>query len=314
MKINKLSKIFLAGHNGLVGSSIYRKLKSKKFKKIITVNKKKLNLNDQKKVFDFFKKNKPEYVIIAAAKVGGIKANNEYRAEFIYENLQIQNNIIHASYLNKVKGLVFLGSSCIYPKFSKQPIKEKYILNSELEKTNEAYAIAKIAGVKMCEYYNHQYKTNYKSLMPCNTFGPNDNYNIESSHFLPALIRKIYEAKINKKNHIELWGNGKAKRELIFVDDVADAVIFFLFKNTKQNLINIGTQKEFTIAQFARIIMKEFKINLKIRYINKSLVGTPRKILDCSLAKNLGWKNKISIEKGIRTTIKDFIKNYQKYK
>ena len=173
--------------------------------------------------------------------------------------------------------MIFLGSSCIYPKFSKQPIKEQYLLNSELEKTNEAYAVAKIAGVKMCQYYNQQYQTNFKSLMPCNTYGPNDNYNTETSHFLPALIRKIYEAKINNKKILELWGNGKTKRELIFVDDLADATIFFLFKKTNQDLINIGTQKEFTILKYAKVIMKQLNINLKIKYINKSLVGTQEK-------------------------------------
>ena len=209
MKKNKSKKIFLAGHNGLVGSAILKKLNlKKKNHKILTINKKNLDLTNQKKVFNFFKKNKPQYVIIAAAKVGGIKANNDYGADFIYDNLQIQNNIIHAAYENRVKSLIFLGSSCIYPKFSKQPIKEQYLLNSELEKTNEAYAVAKIAGVKMCQYYNQQYQTNFKSLMPCNTYGPNDNYNTETSHFLPALIRKIYEAKINNKKILELWGNG----------------------------------------------------------------------------------------------------------
>lgn len=313
MKKNKSKKIFLAGHNGLVGSAILKKLNLKKNNKILTINKKNLDLRNQKKVFDFFKKNKPQYVIIAAAKVGGIKANNEYGADFIYDNLQIQNNIIHAAYENRVKSLIFLGSSCIYPKFSKQPIKEKYLLNSELEKTNEAYAIAKIAGVKMCQYYNQQYQTNFKSLMPCNTYGPNDNYNTETSHFLPALIRKIYEAKISNKKILELWGNGKTKRELIFVDDLADATIFFLFKKTNQNLINIGTQKDFTILKYAKVIMKQLNINLKIKYINKSLVGTPRKVLDCSVAKNNGWKYSTSIEDGINLTIKDFIKNYNRY-
>jgi len=317
MKNKKNCKIFLAGHNGLVGSAILKKLKEKKYKKIIIVNKKKLDLRDQKKVLSFFKKEKPTHVIIAAAKVGGIKANNEHGAEFIYDNLQIQNNLIHASYLYKVKGLVFLGSSCIYPKFSKQPIKEKYLLKSELEKTNEAYAIAKIAGVKMCEYYNYQYKTNFLSLMPCNTYGPNDNYDLQSSHFLPALIRKIYEAKLKNINFLELWGNGKTKREIIYVDDLADATIYFLFKNkflNKNHIINIGSQKEFTILKYAKIIMNILGVNLKIKFINPKLVGTPRKILDCSLAKKLGWVSRTDIEEGIKETIKDFIKNYRTYK
>ena len=316
MRNEKNSKIFLAGHNGLVGSAILQKLKKKKFKKIIVVNKKELDLRDQKKVLTFFKKKKPTHVIIAAAKVGGIKANNKYGAEFIYDNLQIQNNIIHAAYLNKVKSLVFLGSSCIYPKFSKQPIKEKYLLSSELEKTNEAYAIAKIAGVKLCEYYNYQYKTNFLSLMPCNTFGPNDNYDLSSSHFLPALIRKIYEAKIKRKNFIELWGNGKTKREVIYVEDLADSAIYFLFKNktlVKDKIINVGTQKEFTILQYAKMIMRTFNVKLNIKFVNTKLIGTPRKVLDCTLAKNLGWRYRISIKHGIQKTVNDFVKNYKKY-
>ena len=311
--IDKKSKIFVAGHKGLVGSAIIRKLEKLNFKNIIVATKKELDLRDQKKVNNFLSKHKPKSVIIAAAKVGGIKTNNELTAEFIYDNLQIQNNLINSAYQNKVKNLVYLGSSCIYPKFSKQPIKEQYLLTGKLEKTNEAYAIAKIAGVKMCEYYNKQYNTNYKSLMPCNTFGPNDNYDLLSSHFLPALIRKIYEAKSKKKKYVELWGNGKTMRELIYVDDIADAVIFFLFKKTNQNLINIGTQKEYSIEEYAKIIMDIFEVNLKIKYINKSLVGSPRKIMDCSLAKRLGWQSKTDIYEGIKVSIKDFEENVKKY-
>lgn len=311
--IDKKSKIFVAGHKGLVGSAIIRKLEKLNFKNIIVATKKELDLRDQKKVNNFLSKHKPKSVIIAAAKVGGIKTNNELTAEFIYDNLQIQNNLINSAYQNKVKNLVYLGSSCIYPKFSKQPIKEQYLLTGKLEKTNEAYAIAKIAGVKMCEYYNKQYNTNYKSLMPCNTFGPNDNYDLLSSHFLPALIRKIYEAKSKKKKYVELWGDGKTMRELIYVDDIADAVIFFLFKKTNQNLINIGTQKEYSIEEYAKIIMDIFDVNLKIKYINKSLVGSPRKIMDCSLAKRLGWQSKTDIYEGIKVSIKDFEENVKKY-
>ena len=311
--INKKAKIFVAGHNGLVGSAIVRKLKEKKFKNIITIEKKKLNLIYQNSVENFFKKTKPHHVIIAAAKVGGIKTNSEKVAEFIYENTQLQTNIIHSAYKFNVKSLIFLGSSCVYPKYSKQPIKETYLLTGKLEKTNEAYAIAKIAGVKMCEYYNQQYNTNFKSLMPTNTFGPNDNYDLNTSHFLPALIRKIYEAKINKKNYINLWGDGKTKRELIFVDDLAEASIYFLFKKTKKNLINVGTQKDFTIEYYAKKIMKILDIKLKIKYIQKNLKGTPRKILDCSIANNLGWKPKITLDQGLDLSIKDFIKNYKQY-
>lgn len=311
--INKKDKIFVAGHNGLVGSAIVRKLKEKKFKNIIVIPRKYLNLFNQKNVENFFKKTKPKNVIIAAAKVGGIKTNNEKVAEFIYENIQIQTNLIHCAFKYKVKNLIFLGSSCIYPKFSKQPIKEKYLLTSELEKTNEPYAIAKISGVKMCEYYNKQYNTNFKSLIPTNTFGPNDNYNLVTSHFLPALIRKIYEAKINKKSHVELWGDKKTKRELIYVDDLAEASIYFLFKKSKKNLINIGTKKDFIIEYYAKQIMQILGIKLKINYIQKNLKGTPRKILDCTVANNLGWRPKVKIDKGIRLTINDFIKNYKKY-
>ena len=311
--INKKAKIFVAGHNGLVGSAIVRKLKEKKFKNIITIEKKKLNLIYQNSVENFFKKTKPQHIIIAAAKVGGIKTNSEKVAEFIYENTQLQTNIIHSAYKFNVKSLIFLGSSCVYPKYSKQPIKETYLLTGKLEKTNEAYAIAKIAGVKMCEYYNQQYNTNFKSLMPTNTFGPNDNYDLNTSHFLPALIRKIYEAKINKKNYINLWGDGKTKRELIFVDDLAEASIYFLFKKTKKNLINVGTQKDFTIEYYAKKIMKILDIKLKIKYIQKNLKGTPRKILDCSIANNLGWKPKITLDQGLDLSIKDFIKNYKQY-
>ena len=311
--ISKNSKIFVAGHKGLVGSAIIRKLIKYKYKKVIFVEKKKLNLLDQKKVENFFKKNKPEYVIIAAARVGGIKTNSEKVAEFIYENIQIQTNLIHCSHKFKVKSLIFLGSSCIYPKYSKQPIKESYLLTDKLENTNEAYAIAKIAGVKMCEYYNQQYKTNFKSLMPTNTFGPNDNYNLNTSHFLPALIRKIYEAKINNKKNIYLWGNGKTKRELIYVDDLADASIYFLFKKSKKNLINIGTQKDYKIEHYAKKIMKILRVKLHIKYIKKNLKGTPRKILDCTIAKELGWKPKINIDQGLNLAIKDFINNYKQY-
>ena len=231
--INQNSKIFLAGHNGLVGSAILRKLKNKNYKKIITINRKKLDLRDQNKVFKYLKKIKPRAVIVAAATVGGIKHNNEYKADFIYDNLSIQNNLIHGSYLAGVKDLIFLGSSCIYPKFSTQPIKEDNLLSGMLEKTNEPYAVAKIAGIKLCESYNSQYKTNYKCLMPSNSYGPNDNYDYESSHFFASIFRKIYDAKKKKQKDLFLWGNGKTRREIIFSDDLADACIYFLKKKNK---------------------------------------------------------------------------------
>ena len=250
-------KIFLAGHKGLVGSAIFRKLIQNKYNKIITTDRKKLDLLDQKKVFNFLKKKKPDLVIIAAAKVGGIYYNSNFGADFIYENLQIQNNLIHGSFKNNIKRLVFLGSSCIYPKNSKQPIKEDYLLTGKLEETNSPYATAKIAGIKMCEAYNKQYKTNYICLMPTNTYGPNDNYHELNSHFFPALIRKCHECKIKKKKFIEVWGSGKPLRELIFVDDIADACIHFMNKKTEKFLINIGTGKDKSIKDYINFIKKK---------------------------------------------------------
>ncbi len=273
--ISKNSKIYVTGHTGLVGHAIVKKLKIAGFKRIITITSKKLDLRDQKRVFSFFRKNKPAYVINAAAKVGGIYANAKYPVEFIYENLQIQNNIIYASLKYNAKDLLFLGSSCIYPKYCKQPIKEKYLLSGKLEKTNESYAIAKIAGIKLCESINFQYKKNFKCLMPSNTFGANDNYDAMNSHFLPALINKIFFAKKNKKSYITLWGSGNPKREIIYVEDIADACIFFLGKKTNKHLINIGSGKDFKIKEYARMIMKIFNCNLKIKYDKSKPDGTP---------------------------------------
>ena len=303
-KLNKLSKIFVAGHRGLVGSSIVRRLKLNGYKNILTISKKKLDLRNQKNVEKYFKKKKPDAVINAAAVVGGIYANNKYRADFIFDNLAIQTNIIHTSFVNKINNLIFLGSSCVYPKNSKQPIKEKYLLTGELEKTNEPYAVAKIAGIKMCESYNNQYGTNYKCLMPTNTYGPNDNYDLLTSHFYPALIIKIYQAKKNKNNSIILWGNGRAKREVIYVDDLADACIHFLNKKTKESLINIGSGEEKTITQYAKYLIKKFKINIKIKFDKSKPNGTLRKILDTSLANKYGWKSKISLDQGLEQVLK----------
>ena len=308
--ITKNSKIFLAGHNGLVGSAILRRLNILGYKNILTVDKKKLDLTNQKKVFLFLKRNRPQAIIIAAAKVGGIYANNKYRANFIYENLAIQNNLIHSAFLNKIKNLIFLGSSCVYPKNSKQPIKEKYLLTGLLEHTNEPYAIAKIAGIKMCESYNIQYGTNYKCLMPSNTYGPNDNYNLQNSHFFPALIRKIHDSKIKKVNKIILWGTGKPKRELIYVDDVADACIFFLNKKTKESLINIGTGKDIKIEQYAKSIMKFLNIKINIHFDKTKPDGTTRKLLDTTIAKKYGWRPKISLKDGFFLTYADYLKKY----
>ena len=305
----KTSKIYVAGHNGLVGSAVLRLLKIKGYKNIVVKNRNELDLTNQKKVYEFFKKEKPEKIILAAAKVGGIAANNKYRAQFIYENLSIQSNIIHSAYLNNIKDLVFLGSSCVYPRNCKQPIKEEYLLTGLLEYTNEPYAVAKIAGIKMCENYNKQYKTNYKCLMPCNTFGINDNYDLETSHFFPALIKKIYNHSKKNKKSITLWGTGKPKRELIYVNDLADACIYFMNKKTRHSLINIGTQNEMSISQYANFIKKRLKSNIKIKFDkNRNLDGTPRKILNCSVARLYGWKSKTSLVEGFNETFKHFIK------
>ncbi len=305
---DKNAKIFVAGHNGLVGSAIIRILKKKGFKKIITASKKKLDLRDQKKVFLFLKKTKPKFIINAAASVGGIAANNKFRADFIYNNVSIQTNLIHSAFKNKIRNLIFLGSSCVYPRNCRQPIKEKYLLTGTLEKTNEPYAIAKIAGIKMCESYNFQYNTNYLCLMPCNAFGPNDNYDLQTSHFFPALIRRLIEAKNKRKKSITLWGTGKVKRELMYVDNVAEACVYFMNKKIKHALVNIGSEEEKTIHDYAKLIVKKIGSNTRIKFDNnKEMSGTPRKILDCSLAKSYGWKKKITLDEGLEFTIKDFL-------
>ena len=308
--INKNSKIFIAGHNGMIGSAVIRKLKELKYKKIYFQNKKQLDLRNQNKVYKYINNIKPDAVILAAAKVGGIKANNTFRGEFIFDNLSIQNNVIDASYKNGVKNLIFLGSSCVYPKNSKQPIKESYLLSNYLEKTNEPYAIAKIAGVNLCESYNIQYNVNYKCLMPCNAYGMNDNYDLNSSHFLPALIRKIIDALKNDKDYIKIWGSGKTLREVIYSDDIADACIFFLKKKTKESLINIGTGIEKSIIEYAKFIMRHLRVNLKIIYEKKTPDGTFRKLLDVSLAKKYGWKYKTNLDEGLSNTINDYLQKY----
>ena len=307
--IGKNSKIFVTGHKGLVGSAILRKLKFLGYKKIITKEKRKLDLRNQTKVFNFLKKNKIDAVINAAALVGGILANSKYKANFIYDNLTIQNNIIHGCYINKIKNLIFLGSSCIYPRICNQPIKEKYLLTGQLEKTNEAYAIAKIAGIKMCESYNFQYKTNYKCLMPCNIYGPNDNYDLETSHFFPALIKKIYLAKKKNNNKITVWGTGTPKRELMHVDDLAEACIFFLNKKTKETLINVGSGKEKTIKQYVSFLIEKMDYKGQILFDKTKPNGTPRKVVDSAIAMKYGWKSKINLSKGFKNTIEDFLKN-----
>jgi len=303
--INNRSTIFITGHNGLVGSSVLRKFKILGYKNLLTIEKKKLDLRDQKKVFLFFKKNKIDAVINAAALVGGIYANEKFKANFIYDNLSIQNNIIHSCYEHKIKSLVFLGSSCIYPKNCQQPIKEEYLLKGELEKTNEPYSVAKIAGIKMCESYNFQYKTNFKCLMPSNLFGVNDNFNPMTSHFFPATIIKIVNAKKNNKKSITIWGSGTPKRELMYVDDLADACIFFLKKKTKHSLINVGSGIEKTIINYVKFVAKELNYKGSIILDKKKPDGTPRKLLDCSIAHKYGWRSKISLEYGLKEVLKN---------
>ncbi len=306
--LSKSSKIFVAGHRGMIGSAILRKLKYLKYQNIFYQTKRQLDLKDQRKVNNYLKKIRPDAVILAAAKVGGIKANNENKAEFIFDNLSIQNNVIDCSYRNGVKRLIFLGSSCVYPKNSRIPIKEEYLLSNYLEKTNEPYAIAKIAGISLCESYNNQYGVNYKCLMPCNAYGINDNYDLNNSHFFPALIRKIISAMKNKEDHIYIWGSGSPLRELIYCDDIADACIFFLKKKTKHSLINIGTGKEKTINEYAKYIMKYLGVKLKIKHKNPNLDGTYRKLMDNSLALKYGWKSKTNLDVGIALTINDYLK------
>ena len=312
--INFQSKIYVAGHKGLVGSAIVRQLKKEGYKKIIFADRSKLDLTNQLKVLKFLKRKKPDFIFIAAAKVGGIYSNNKYKAQFIYENLSIQSNLIHSAFLCGIKNLISLGSSCVYPKKCKQPIKESYLLDGKLESTNDAYAIAKIAGIKMCESYNRQYKTNYKCLMPTNTFGQNDNYDELNSHFFPALIKKLHNIKLKKKKELVLWGNGQAKREVIYVDDIADACIYFMKKKTKETLINIGSGKDYKIKEYAKIFSKVITPNLsfKIKYDLSKPNGTPRKLLDVSLAKKYGWTKKTELTKAIKYTYEDFVKKIKK--
>ena len=309
--INIYSKIFIAGHKGMLGSSILRILKKKGYKNLITVEKKSLDLRNQASVQNFFKKKKLDAVIIAAAKVGGIKANINYPANFINDNLQIQTNLISLSHENKVEKLILFGSSCIYPKNLKKPIKENQIMTGVLEKTNESYSIAKIAGIQMVQSFNQQYKTKYVCLMPCNLFGPNDNYDLNNSHFLPALIKKIYLASKKKKNKaVNLWGTGKPLREVLYVDEVAKACEYFLRKRNSSSLINIGSPIEMSIKNYAIKIKDKIDPSVLIRFNNKKkLDGVRRKKLDVSLAKKNGWSSKMNFKEALDNTIKDFKKN-----
>ena len=322
MKINlKNLKIFLVGHNGMVGSSLYSFFKKQNFQKIITINRKKLNLCDIKKVDKFIKKSKPDIIINCAGRVGGIWANSHYPVEFLDENILIQMNLIKTAYKYKIKHVINLGSSCIYPKKSKQPIKEEYLLSGPLEKTNEAYAIAKIVGLKACEYFNNQYGTSYLTVMPCNLFGPNDNFDLKNSHFIPALIKKFIQSKKSKKKEVEIWGSGRPKREIMYVDDIASAIFFIIKKKIfkdkflidylkKESVINVGSDTEYSIKKIAQIIAKTINSKSKLRFNKKYPDGTPRKILDNRVIKKLGWRPKVSLTEGLNKTLDWYYKNY----
>ncbi|WP_026935490.1 GDP-L-fucose synthase family protein [Christiangramia echinicola] len=297
--MEKNAKIYISGHKGMVGSAIIRTLRSKGYKNLIYRTSKELDLTNQLATKDFFQKESPDYVFLAAAKVGGIEANNKYRAQFLYENLMIQNNVIHQSYKYKVKKLLFLASSCIYPKFSEQPIKEEYLLSGKLEPTNEAYAIAKIAGIKMCETYNYQYGCNFISAMPTNLYGPNDNYDLKNSHVLPALLKKFHKAKMNKSDSVKVWGSGAPKREFLHVDDLADACYFIMQEYNGRVSLNIGTGEDITIKELAQLIRNITGFKGGIKWDLDKPDGTPRKLLDVSLIHKLGWHHKLNLKEGI---------------
>ena len=301
------AKIYIAGHRGMVGSGLERKLRKEGYNNIVTRTSSELDLRNQQAVNDFFEKEKPAYVIVAAAKVGGIHANNTYRAEFIYDNLMIEANIIHAAYLNKVTKLLFLGSSCIYPKMAPQPLKEQYLLSGYLEPTNQPYAIAKIAGIEMCDSYRVQYGCNFISAMPTNLYGTNDNYHSENSHVLPALIRRIVLAKNNNEPTVTIWGTGKPRREFLHVDDLADACYFLLQNYNEQGPVNIGCGTDVSIKELAELIVVEVGYEGQLIFDTTRPDGTPRKLLDTSKINNLRWKSKISLIDGIKRTVNDFL-------
>ena len=310
MIIQKESSIYVAGHNGMVGSAIIRRLKQAGFSNIITRTSKELNLINQQAVANFFATEKLDFVFLAAAKVGGILANNTFRAEFIYENLMIQNNIVHCSYLNKVKKLMFLGSSCIYPKLAPQPMQEEYLLTGILEATNEPYAIAKIAGIKMCDAYRAQYGCNFISVMPTNLYGPNDNYDLKNSHVLPALIRKFHIAKIQNLKNVEVWGTGSPMREFLHVDDLAEACLYLMQNYNESGIINIGMGEDISIKDLAILVKKIVNYNGDILFDTTKPDGTPRKLMDVSKLHSYGWKHKINLEEGITSVyeeVKDFL-------
>jgi GDP-L-fucose synthase len=302
------SKIYIAGHRGMVGSAIHRNLTNKGFTNICTRTSAELDLRNQQAVNDFFAAEKPAYVFLAAAKVGGIYANNTFRAEFLYDNLIMESNIIHAAWKNNVTKLMFLGSSCIYPKLAPQPLKEEYLLTGLLEQTNEPYAIAKIAGIKLCEAYRSQYGCNFISVMPTNLYGVGDNYDLNNSHVLPALIRKVHEAKMSNASEVVVWGTGTPKREFLYADDLAEACIFLMHQYNEAGLINIGTGVDLSIAELATTVKHIVGFEGKLVFDTTKPDGTPRKLMDVSLLHSLGWKHSIELEKGIELAYQDFLK------
>lgn len=306
--MDKQDKIYVAGHRGMVGSAIIRKLQKEGFNNIVTRTSKELDLRNQQAVADFFATEKPDHVYLAAAKVGGIIANNTYRADFIYENIMIQSNIIHQAYLNKVKKLMFLGSSCIYPKLAPQPLKEDYLLTGLLEQTNEPYAIAKIAGIKMCDAYRAQYGCNFISVMPTNLYGPNDNYDLNNSHVLPALIRKFHTAKAKNEKTVEVWGSGSPLREFLHADDLADACFYLMQNYNEAGLVNIGVGEDITIKDLALLIKKIVGFEGELKFDTSKPDGTPRKLMDVSKLHSFGWKHRINLEEGI-TAVYNEVKN-----
>lgn len=309
MELN--AKIYVAGHNGLVGSSIVRKLKEKGYTNLVYRTSKELDLRDKNQVDNFFEEEKPEYVFLAAAKVGGIVANNEYPADFIRDNLLIQTNVIDAAYRNGVQKLLFLGSTCIYPKLAPQPLKEEYLLTGELEPTNDAYAIAKIAGIKMCQSYNKQYGTKYISVMPTNLYGPNDNFDLETSHVLPALIRKFHEAKVNNQPSVEVWGTGAPLREFLYSDDLADACVYLMNTYDGNEIVNIGVGKDLPIKELAEKIKAVVGFEGEIKFDTTKPDGTPRKLVDVTKLNSLGWEAKTSLDEGLKKAYNWFLENVE---
>ena len=308
--MEKEAKIYVAGHRGMVGSAVVRELQNNGFHNIVTKTSKELDLRSQDAVRSFYQTEKPQYVFVAAAKVGGIHANNVYRAEFLYDNLMIQNNLIHFAYESGVKKLLFLGSSCIYPKLAEQPLKEDYLLSGYLESTNEPYAIAKITGIKMCEAYRDQYGCNFISAMPTNLYGPNDNYHPENSHVLPALIRKFHEAKVSSKGQVEIWGDGTPMREFLYADDLANALVYLMENYNEKQFVNVGFGSDVTIKELAETVAKVVGFDGGMKYDSSKPNGTPRKLMDSSRLFSTGWKPKTNLEEGIRLAYQDFLNRY----